>query len=392
MYLLEWGAWQMSLETAEKRKEMEAEEPPAIRRIAKDSYESDFPEAQYKVPASEQPCARGPVYAFNDTYLEMRCGAMEEKRGLITMGSVFLGWFFCAYLIEAVKIFYAMAAGTRVFEGTYYARFPTFGDISTATVLLSIALPAIYLYFKYAFRFTRLEMLTSRHLLVRFNRKTRQVHLHRPASCGGIVTLPWEATNCAAADPVDDPLSLGLRMGLLWHPIRTGLPHLEVAMVGQQGQGGSELRDEWEFIRRYMEDGPQGLPRPRLTSHFPWPWQAFVAQFEGIGNFVRKSGWAMKLALVLISPAFVIIGIAHWLSLLLCWKPRWPKVIREAGQPGKPVPKLTTLDDYPPDVRERLLTNADRWAVKPGQRPEKRPRASRRRKAVRRVDRDADSE
>nr|WP_296230926.1 DotU family type IV/VI secretion system protein [Pseudomonas sp. UBA4617] len=49
-------------------------------------------------------------------------------------------------------------------------------------------------------------------------------------------------------------------------------------------------------------------------------------------------------------------------------------VICEAGRPGKPVPPVTTLADYPPAIQERLLANADRWQLKPGRRPEKQPR------------------
>jgi len=149
---------------------------------------------------------------------------------------------------------------------------------------------------------------------------------------------------------------------------------MEMALLGKQGQGGSELRDEWEFIRRYMEDGPQAVPRPRLSTQLPSPVQAFSAQFEGLGRFFRKSSWLFKVVLLLVCPAFVIIGTGHWLSLLLCWRPRWPKVIREAGMPGKPVPAVTTLSDYPPEIQERLLANADRWHLKPGKRPEKKPR------------------
>jgi hypothetical protein len=152
---------------------------------------------------------------------------------------------------------------------------------------------------------------------------------------------------------------------------------MEMAFVGKQGQGGSELRDEWEFIRRYMEEGPHAVSRPRLSTQLPSPIQAFSAQFEGLSRFFRKSSWLFKLALLMVWPAFVIVGTAHWFSLLLCWRPRWPKVIREAGLPGKPVPPPTTLSDYPPDIQERLLANADRWQLKPGKRPEKKPRKPR---------------
>ena len=374
MYLLEWGWWQMQKETASKRKEMEAQETPAERRDATDYYESDLAEDMHHNCVSENPCARGPVYAFNENYLEMRCGGMEEKRGVITMmsvGGVGVTLFMWAKLTFGLTYL-------NIMNGAQFGLILLLNNL----IMLLIGVTIIYFYFKYGFRFTRLEMLTSRHLLVRFNRKTQQVHLHRPKSSGGIVTFPWKSTRSTATYPADDHLSLGMRLGLLWHPSHTGLPHLEMALVGKQGQGGSELRDEWEFIRRYMEEGPASVPRPRLSTHLPSPLQAFSAQFEGIGRFIRRSGWVMRVAMVMISPAFLIIGTAHWLSLLLCWKPRWPKVIRQAGQPGKPTPLLTTINDYPPHVRERLLANADRWQLKPGQRPEKKPRATRKRRST----------
>lgn len=40
--------------------------------------------------------------------------------------------------------------------------------------------------------------------------------------------------------------------------------------------------------------------------------------------------------------------------------------------PGKPVPTVTTLNDYPQAIQERLLANADRWQLKPGKRPTKK--------------------
>ncbi|WP_230380341.1 hypothetical protein [Pseudomonas fulva] len=107
--------------------------------------------------------------------------------------------------------------------------------------------------------------------------------------------------------------------------------------------------------------------------------QAFTPQFEGLTHYFRRSSRITKLGLVLISPAFLIIGTGHWLSLMLCWKPRWPKIIREAGLPGKPVPPLTTLDDYPPAIQERLRENAYLWATRPGKRPERKKRTSTRR-------------
>ncbi|MGE8307042.1 MAG: DUF6708 domain-containing protein [Pseudomonas kermanshahensis] len=369
MYLIECGFWRMATQSELARKSLELEMTPAEIHANKDFYQSDLEEELHFQTVSERPHARGPVFAFNEIFLEMRCGGSEEKRGLITLAT--LGGIAPAALISII-----ITIGFIWLDITdHETRSPI--TILTTLIMSSASVTIIYLYSKYGVRLTRLEMLTSRHLLIRFNRKTQQVHLHRPSYCGGIVTFPWRTTGSTGIYPEDDSLSVGTRLGLVWHPSHTGLPHMEMAFVGKQGQGGSELRDEWEFIRRYMEEGPHAVPRPRLSTQLPSPIQAFSAQFEGLSRFFRKSSWLFKLALLMVWPAFVIVGTAHWFSLLLCWRPRWPKVIREAGLPGKPVPPPTTLSDYPPDIQERLLANADRWQLKPGKRPEKKPRKPR---------------
>jgi hypothetical protein len=369
MYLIEWEFWQMITESETKRKASKAEMTSSEIRMTNEFYAEDLEEEFNFQPASEKPQTRGPVYAFNENFMEMRCGGSEEKRGLLTLAVL-------GGIIPVIGVTTISAVSFLWIDITDYAT-RSFITVTLTLIMTLIAATAIYLYAKHGIKLTRLEMLTSRHLLIRFNRKTQQVHLHRPSYCGGVVTFPWKTTGSTGLYPEDDSLSVGMRLGLIWHPSRTGLPHMEMALLGKQGQGGSELRDEWEFIRRYMEEGPHAVPRPRLSTQLPSPIQAFSAQFEGLGRFFRKSSWLFKLAMLMVWPAFVIIGTAHWISLLLCWRPRWPKVIREAGLPGKPVPSPTTLSDYPPEIQERLLANADRWQLKPGKRPEKKPRKPR---------------
>jgi len=373
MYLIEWGFWRMATQSESARDALEAEMTPAEKRADQDFYQRDLEEEMHFQSVSETPHTRGPVFAFNEIFLEIRCGGSEEKRGLITLAT--LGGIAPIIVMSAI-----MTIGFIWMDITDHES-RSLITILTTLIMLFISATIFYLYSKYGIHLTRLEMLTSRHLLIRLNRITQQVHLHRPSYCGGIVTFPWKTTGSTGLYPEDDSLSVGMRLGLIWHPSRTSLPHIEIALLGKQGQGGSELRDEWEFIRRYMEEGPHAVPRPRLSTQLPSPIQAFSAQFEGLGRFFRNSSWLFKLVMLMVWPAFVIIGSAHWISLLLCWRPRWPKVIREAGLPGKPVPSPTTVSDYPPEIQERLLANADRWQLKPGKRPEKKPRKPRTPKA-----------
>ncbi|MDH0650340.1 hypothetical protein N5D31_26450, partial [Pseudomonas sp. GD03867] len=172
MYLLEWGFWKMNIETAEERKATDATKTPAERRADKDFYADDLAaEIQFN-PVSCTPNIRGPVFSFNDIHMDIRCGGSEEKRGIITLMT----------LGSLIPLSYFWTKITAGFIHINISRLPDYKILTIALTILVIfsGLGLIYLYLKHGFQITRLEILTSRHLLVRFNRKTQQVHLHRP--------------------------------------------------------------------------------------------------------------------------------------------------------------------------------------------------------------------
>jgi len=372
MYVAEWIVWFGCLKPDAWLTKNLGDGNTASVPIVQPAYEDSVIEDRARQAAKrfDNARSRGPVYACNDTYLEMRCGGMEDKRGFISLLTiVFMYLGIGSWLDFDGRIVWAVVSGS----GAVYDRALSIGDLFMFLVGTGLTGGALWLYFKYAFRFTRLEMLTSRHLLIRFNRITRQVFLHRPASCGGILVLPWEGVHTEEIP--------GLRLVMGWYPgDSTDLPFPTIVFIGRQSSRLSDLQSEWEFIRRYMDEGGlQAVEKPRISSQLPLPWPAFTAQFEALGPFLRNSGPLTWLGCVLISPAFVIIGLAHWASLLLCWRPRWPRVIREAGQPGKPAPAFTTVADYPPDVQSQLLANAHRWKLRPGRAPANSSRVGKRR-------------
>ncbi|MGE7096935.1 DUF6708 domain-containing protein [Pseudomonas fulva] len=370
MYFAEWLAWLAYIDPKEERDAFEKNHKKTNISIY-ESDEQDMLDAA-KRSASNNPLSRGPVYVYNKHILEMRCGMMEDKRGLITILSTAVILYSLVNIAMALEDLTILIGLLFTYNGEPYA-----GTLLTGSVFLTLGVGTLWLYLKFGLRFTRFEMFTSRHLLIRFNRTTQQVYLHRPPYCGGIVTLPWYGVTSSGSDKKYAAAGgFGLPLDLIWPPSFAGALHPELIHVGKAANNFTELQSEWEFIRRFMDEGPEGLPRPSLTSHFPWPWQAFTPQFEGLTHYFRRSSRITKLGLVLISPAFLIIGTGHWLSLMLCWKPRWPRIIREAGLPGKPVPPLTTLDDYPPAIQARLRENAYLWATRPGKRPQRKKRTS----------------
>ena len=374
MYFIEWFAWLAAIDPKEEREAFEKHNKTIKNRGVYESEDEEYVAAAKK-SACDTPKSRGPVYMYNEHVLEMRCGMWEDKRGLITILSL------TAIAIITSEFYFTTDSIIKLIALTYDYQGEPYGELLVTTIFFLCLDPCLlWLYLKYGLRLTRLEMFTSRHLLIRFNRTTQQVYLHRPVYCGGIVTLPWSGVSSSGSDrKYAPPGGMGMPLELTWSPVFTGTLRPELIWVGKSANNFTELQAEWEFIRRFMDEGPEGLPPPHITSHFPWPWQAFTPQFEGLTHYFRSSSRVIKCGLLLLSPAFLIIGTGHWISLLLCWKPRWPRIIREAGLPGKPIPALTTVDDYPPHIQERLRENAYLWAIRPGTRPQRKKRTTGRR-------------
>ncbi|KAF0807816.1 hypothetical protein A6D6_00813 [Alcanivorax xiamenensis] len=346
MYFFEWMAWWGgTLDEKGKAKVFGKEFMEERLQDFKELLEEERPPLDQ--PVSDSPRSRGPVYAFNDAFLEMRCGSLEHYRGLLTPLALTLFLFGFGGAYGAIDL---------LLRGPNHNGFIDYlvGVIGVGGLTAGLW----YCFFKFKFYIPiRWELFTHRRLLIRFNRKTRQVYLHRPKYAGGVTTMSWDKIVAA-------PEGVGMPLLLFWHPLDTGLPFATYTAVGKRAGTAQDLLDEWEFIRRYMEDGPESVPKPRVRSKIPWPWYSLEPQFEGLWPILRHGDWKLWLGKLLMSPAFLILGAGHWVSQLLCWEPRWPKIIREAGQPGKPIPKLTTAEDYDPETCRRLYLNADLWVPK----------------------------
>ncbi|VEJ55258.1 Uncharacterised protein [Pragia fontium] len=364
MYFIEWEFWKRAVQSQEERQETErlvAEFDKGKRKYKIDpekaNQELGQDHTQYQF--SDTPYSEGPFYAFNERYLEIRGGFLEERRGLITLISlfyisltaVFIGFVF-AFILEFI----------RKPELLFY----NLGFVFAFIGFIGMSSGLVYYFFKRIWKFTRLELFTLRHIRVRFNRITRQVYIQRPDYCGGLLVLEWQQMQWPLAYGKEDPKAIGIRNMISWHPYVTGLPYLVTQAIGKRSEKLGDLPNEAEFIRRYMEYGPDSVPEPKVSSLFPWPLPCFYPMFEATGK-----NWG-KWMTILAFPAVASIGVGYWLSQLLCWQPRWPQDIEDAGLADKPRPKTTTLDDYSPEIQERLLANADRWEIKLADKPKVR--------------------
>lgn len=338
MYMIEWQIWSHATSSIREREITGSIwEKHGYSRFNKAKISESI--VDHTKSYSKKPKPLGPYYAYNDTYLEIRGGMMEERRGPLSLLSLAFLFFGC---------FSAHLAYVLLLDGPIFATIFVF--LGSLVFLGSFAL---------AYKIVRLEIFTHRHLRVRFNRITRQVYIQRPKYCGGVAVYRWEDTQPSISAKSKVLPVMGSRNLLVWEPINTGLPYIDYMAIGKQATTGQDIKDEWEFIRRYMENGPEGLPRPAITSLLPLPWHGVSVQLESMRGFFWPLHGFSILMLPLAGLAVTLMSLLYFLSELFCWQPRWPKVIREAGKQGKQIPKLTALDDFPADMQEKLLLNRE---------------------------------
>ena len=329
MYFLERGfEWSKTLTTYEKAREEfnNQQRQPGQREL-------HAPEG-ISEKTSNSICENSSIYSYCESHIDLRT-PNDEKRGLIT---IFLGWIYW-FLI------YMLAQATMIsIEEIVVNPGGQKKPLQEIEYLILGVFPILWLivlgvFLKYTFRFFRLESFTARRIIVRFNRITRKIYLLRPKHLGGIRIMDWDKTevivdkNMSELDGTGGYVILGWEKGDGVDLHGTPTDNIELTFIGKPTRNASELLAFWEYIRRYMEDGPAAAPAPeKVICKFPWPWLSLKAAWGLDTSFVRNRELRVFVLLnLLLWPVILIHATGHWLSLLLCYEPRFPKAIEEAA-------------------------------------------------------------
>jgi hypothetical protein len=122
--------------------------------------------------------------------------------------------------------------------------------VGMAVVMIAIGVGLVWLLKVEAFAFT--------HYPIRFNRRTRMVHVFR--TDGSVLSVPWDAVFFTIAPPDEYQKT----WNVLGHVVEGSNPVIRETFALSTSEIGSAegkrlLREHWEFIRRYMEEGPHAL-------------------------------------------------------------------------------------------------------------------------------------
>ncbi|CAB3751491.1 DUF6708 domain-containing protein [Paraburkholderia solisilvae] len=192
------------------------------------------------------------------------------------------------------------------------------------------------------------EFFTYTHFPIRFNRKTRMIHVFRHNGPGGVLTVPWEHAYFHIGQGTQARSLLDLRGHVM-----DGDTVVDTFAVGNFFNTEEPIRQIWKFIVVYMEQGPQALPNDLFI--------CTSTSTRWLNCFLQANAYCdIFLRVPLIKWVFVaLITGMRWLVMKSCREPAWPSEIVDESA-------IAPDDVYrwaEPAVSGALATDDKAWAA-----------------------------
>lgn len=273
------------------------------------------------------------VIRMNSTYLES-VDKWFPWKGMITMFALVvlvmvnatLGWGAFKWILEAAEVL-----PSPLSPEVLYAN-----GIGMAVVVACLDWAAIWLLRKESFAYT--------HYPIRFNRKTRTIHIFR--TDGTILSTPWDKVffTLAKMPPWDE---WEVRGHILEADGVTVKETFALSYVGSldardaipgatEFSSGDFVRAHWEFIRRYMEEGPEVVSEQvRFCMPVNGRHEKMRVSIERI--FANIAG-APLIFYWMLFPFCVALSFFRMIAMRTSKIPRWPEDVEKSCQIEKDDP------------------------------------------------------
>ena len=286
------------------------------RPLGEDEIRDHLPQ---KEPSRSAPWNQLTVIRMNSTFLECM-DKMHGGRGTMAGFAI----------VSAPLVFGLIKAPFWFLSTTLNAPAEKFNEglfFTLASFFILSLLLALYIFV------LRLEFFRYTHYPTRFNRKTRMVHVFRHN--GKVLSVPWDKVY----------FTLAYCVAGYWEVVGHILSEDGKTVLDTFSLSTRSLRDDWnpkttlyqqwEFVRRYMENGPQELYRD-IPVVFPIDKKRESFTLGTKRFFANFAHW--PLAMIIFSPALLLGSIGRWIALRTCKIPRWPDEVEAESQiePGDP--------------------------------------------------------
>lgn len=285
-------------------------------------------------PCAETAKSRGTVFKTTDTCLEVCDGLHKEKGwGLFAFSTAGL----MVLAIAIMSLWMAIDIPPAVREKAQI-EFAFWGFGSLAVVALGLFALAVRLLLVDCFNYTRKP--------IRFNRTDRTIYAFRHNGPGGVLSVPWDSAflyverkpkaglggtaprviRCLVLNDkglVVDTFSIGKRVVLAFD---------ESSSAGQQVM--EELYQDFEYYRRFMEEGPSSVPPvAELLSTDVSFRNSLRMQFEDVPDILNAGHPLLWLLLAVTALPSLIQATVHYVAQLTCREPVWPEEVERACTP-----------------------------------------------------------
>ena len=309
------------------------------------------------------------VYEVNPVYLEAGQGGTSPMRGwgaILFVFALISGWWAGVFTI------------TEVISSWHD---PEMGMI-TRLFLIPFMLFAVALGTLVSFVYLGSAFFTATDVITRYDRKRQKVWMWTGR---GPIEIDWNAlTPVVRSGPASAYSMTRIYRGLYvefdaqGEPKKTrGIPH--VIQVGGISAGEEGVLPAMEYVRLYMEEGPQSLPPVRRYLQARPKWWAMFNFMNMIQDWLdyrqgKGSGlgppYATMVFFFLFFPILFPMQFTNWLALKVAPCPHWPKELlrmheqdlaelaaQAPASPPKPRPRRTPVirvngrivDDATPD-------------------------------------------
>ena len=259
-----------------------------------------------KEPSCSKPWYQLSVIKMNSTYLECVDKFYGEK-GILTALAIFglvtmLG-------VLSIGLFYTISDWPKIAPSEKEKIFL----IGPVAIIISLAVTALWGYT------LKKESFQYNHYPMRFNRKTRKVHVWRQD--GTVMTEDWDKLFFTTTPNKKNTWSVqGHRMAA------DGETVLETFCLPWSGElDDPNMFSQWEFVRLYMEEGPENLvDQVKWVLDIDEKRESFYHGFQRLqADFLI----GVSFFAITIAPVNFLFAIGRWFANQTGKVPYWPKEI-----------------------------------------------------------------
>nr|WP_218909944.1 DUF6708 domain-containing protein [Ralstonia pickettii] len=177
----------------------------------------------------------------------------------------------------------------------------------------------------------RRNLFTLKRRPIRLNRKTRRIYAIRTKDPDGVWEVPWSNDEffCIGKRKVG-----GLKRAYDMYDVRHYTLDeqgnvVRAFVLGQMVFTLEQAQLQWEYFRRYMQDGPANLPEPY---RFWAPRETFAEGYRICWGPRFTDLFFASMRYVML-PFTLLEATCRWLTLITCSDPGWPAEIEAACKP-----------------------------------------------------------